>query len=62
MVRDDKRSVSYLVKSNTPNEAAVKVAKDYEREVKGDGRMRSYIDDGWLTVEEYYEHRKHINK
>jgi hypothetical protein len=56
-VRDATHNVRYSVAPETPDGAIAMIAGDSNREVKGDGRMRFWIEEGWLTVEEYQDKR-----
>jgi hypothetical protein len=51
-------SIRYAIAPDTPNDAVAKISEDYDRDVKDLARRRYYVDEGWMTVEEYHEYRR----
>ena len=60
-VRASAHNVRYPVSRDTSDKAVAMIAGDSNREVKGDGRMRFWIEEGWLTFEEYRDRRARNN-
>ena len=55
---DSNRSIRYPVGSATPNDVVAAIPADAQRKVKGDERLRLWIEpEGWMTYEEYEDWR-----